>query len=314
MELQPLTRHAPLPLDPAPPGAVSGARGPLAPRLRLIQWLLLVLVMGALLIPRTGVSLFAVMILAVPVAYSGVKDYGAFRWWAVYVLGFTVFAKLRDWADLVMPIQVQYPILMDKVVGLGAVPTVWLQARLYTPGSPSWLDYASLAVYLTHFVAFPFVGIAVWKLRPDRLKPYLVGFTACTLASVLIHFLLPTAPPWMAGQMGQLPVVYGILGDVLGGSTPGFYEYGVRVAGGNSVAAMPSVHAAAAMMIGLAGVGRWRYLGFGYVLAMSWSLVYLGQHYLIDAVVGCALAYGCWWLIAPRDKKPQSRTPTLPDR
>ena len=55
------------------------------------------------------------------------------------------------------------------------------------------------------------------------------------------------------------------------------------------MAAMPSVHVAAAVLVGLAirtVAPRLSVVGIGYALAMSLAVVYLGEHFVVDAVAG----------------------------
>jgi membrane-associated phospholipid phosphatase len=64
------------------------------------------------------------------------------------------------------------------------------------------------------------------------------------------------------------------------------------VFGGNPLAAMPSLHFATSLMAALllaetgpiAGA-----LGFGYTAALGFSLVYTGEHYVVDLLGGAAL-------------------------
>ena len=49
----------------------------------------------------------------------------------------------------------------------GAVPSVWLQARL-VDGSAHWYDAAAALVYVTHFVSFPLLTGVVWFCLRDR--------------------------------------------------------------------------------------------------------------------------------------------------
>jgi PAP2 superfamily len=62
----------------------------------------------------------------------------------------------------------------------------------------------------------------------------------------------------------------------------------------NLVAAIPSLHAGLSLMIALflwRRVGRrWRPLLIGYVLTMAFTLVYSAEHYVIDILLGWALA------------------------
>ena len=63
---------------------------------------------------------------------------------------------------------------------------------------------------------------------------------------------------------------------------------------GNQVAAMPSLHAGTAALIAFYGIARlrsrWRGLLMLYPIAMSFMLVYYGEHYVVDIIAGWALA------------------------
>jgi membrane-associated phospholipid phosphatase len=61
----------------------------------------------------------------------------------------------------------------------------------------------------------------------------------------------------------------------------------------NPVAAMPSLHEAITFMVFLFALnGGWK-IGvpaFIYAIAMAFALVYTGEHYVIDTVIGAAIA------------------------
>lgn len=260
-----------------------------------------------LLMPRDHLlPKVAAVLLVIPLAITGVKRTDTFRWWAIYVIAFFGFAYVRDLGDQFLPVLVHYPIVADRAIGLGAQPVNALQS-FYSPGWPRWWDHVAIAVHISYFPVVPITGLFLW--RSARLRPLLMGCVGVYVVSVLICLLLPTAPPWMAGQMGAMPTVYKIIRDVLGGVTPGFYEYGLRVAGSNPVAAMPSVHAAIAAIIGLVGLGtRWAVPGIGYTVLMGMSLVYLGEHYVVDVLAGWLVAFSCWrWASAPAGTTPPPR-------
>jgi membrane-associated phospholipid phosphatase len=57
----------------------------------------------------------------------------------------------------------------------------------------------------------------------------------------------------------------------------------------NKVAAVPSLHAATALLIAMffwSRTKRWRWLLALYPVAMAASLVYLGEHYVSDILLG----------------------------
>ena len=80
-------------------------------------------------------------------------------------------------------------------------------------------------------------------------------------------------------------------------------------AGSNPIAAMPSLHIAfaslVALFIGYRLRSAWRWLLVLYPCAMGFTLVYAGEHYVVDLVAGAAYAVGthyvCTWWERRRD-------------
>src|SRR5581483_10998875 len=62
-----------------------------------------------------------------------------------------------------LPAHVWPQIDADKVIGLGTVPTVWLQRQLWHGRHDlRWWDYAAWGVYITHFFATLVVAAVLW--------------------------------------------------------------------------------------------------------------------------------------------------------
>jgi membrane-associated phospholipid phosphatase len=69
----------------------------------------------------------------------------------------------------------------------------------------------------------------------------------------------------------------------------------------DQVAAMPSLHAAFPMMMTCLfwhKGWKWRIPFLAYALAMGFSLVYLGEHWVIDILVGYGYAIGIYLLVS----------------
>lgn len=177
----------------------------------------------------------------------------------------------------------------------GVVPSEWLQARL-VGGSPQWYDALAALVYVTHFVTIPLITAVVWFRVRDRFAEWLTAVLTMSLVGIAGYLAYPAAPPWLAAERGDIGAVdrISVLGwDVLGLDPVGrLVELGQ--VGSNPVAAMPSLHAGAAF---LAAAFLWpsvsrvvRGLLVAYALAMALTLVYTGEHYVVDVLAG--------WLVA----------------
>jgi membrane-associated phospholipid phosphatase len=196
---------------------------------------------------------------------------------------------------------IAYPIVADRVLGLGELPTVRMQRSLLRLGleGPTWRRLDGLLVW-THWSWFvvPHGAIAYLLVRhPERFpRGAALMYSAFNLGAS-VYWFLPTAPPWYAAgaeertgegarEVRRLMVEYGE--HFWGGRWSSLYS----VFGGNPLAAMPSLHFATSLMAALllaevsplAGA-----LGWTYTAALGVSLVYLGEHYVVDLLAGAAL-------------------------
>src|SRR5258705_12980589 len=143
---------------------------------------------------------------------------------------------------------------------------------------------------MTHFFAVWVVAAVLWRLDRARFRRYATVAVTLSLAAFLTYWLYPAQPPWIA--VGADRVVPGVW-DHLGTHTmKSMYEDDHLV---NTVAAMPSLHAAYPFMLLLF---FWRAgpkvrVGLGlYTLAMAFALVYGGEHFVADILARWAMAGG----------------------
>ncbi|HEX5540459.1 MAG TPA: phosphatase PAP2 family protein [Micromonospora sp.] len=208
----------------------------------------------------------------------------------------------------------------------GQVPTVWLQERLYDPDAVHWWDLLGSWVYFSHFVVALAAAAVLWLRDRSRWAAFMRRWLFLCFAGLATYFLYPAAPPWWASQ-------YGLIEEVSRISTRGWQAIGMRGAGNmlnigqlasNPVAAMPSLHTAWALLVVVFFFGyvrrRWWPLLLTYPLAMTFTLVYSAEHYMIDVLVGWAyvgltfLVVGGaerWWAArrARRTDAPASASP-----
>jgi membrane-associated phospholipid phosphatase len=261
------------------------------------------------------VGLFALRPATPPLAYAGfvgLMAFAAWRWlprtdfrtFCLYILAFSLFNGLRTVADETgNPWQYTYAIVADEVLFLGSVPTVWLQDRLYQAGQVSTLEWACIATYVSYFSAHFVLGAIIWAKKRELLGTYVSVVVVTLCIGLSLYFLLPTAPPWLAANAGDLPDVARISALANSEMWANAYDRGAYVAGANDVGAMPSLHTALTAVVAMAcwrmnrlvGVIGWLYVG-----TMGFSLIYLGEHYLIDILAGVATAAVAWRLVTSR--------------
>ena len=201
----------------------------------------------------------------------------------------------------------------------GRLPTVMLQERLLDRTDLSWYDYFCTGVHWSYFIIPHAVAIFLWLRHPDLFRRMLGAMTLLLSVGLALYFLLPSNPPWMAPDAINSPApaeeyrVMAAIAERIGG---GLYEASYKVVGeSNPIAAMPSIHMAITFLLVFpiwAINRRWGIVMLLYAATMAFSLVYLGEHYVIDVTMGCAItAYG-WWgagrinrtLLAPLRSRP----------
>jgi membrane-associated phospholipid phosphatase len=248
-------------------------------------------------------------VLVVPVGRTRAFLIGFIPYAGVWFI-FTALRSLADETIFATTVNLYVPDFERQLFN-DRLPTVSLQDRFYTPGHPGALDYFMTGVHWSYFIIPHAVAIIVWYKRPELFLRFFSAMTLMLAIGLAIYFLIPTNPPWLAPEPINSPsaaVVYRVMesvGKELGG---GIYEASYRVIGeSNPRAAMPSIHLAFTSLLifpAFAFGKKWGYLAVAYTLLMGFALVYMGEHYVTDLVVGfmCA-AYGwygagAWWDIA----------------
>jgi hypothetical protein len=200
-------------------------------------------------------------------------------------------------------VHISYPIVADRLLGLGELPTVRLQRAFsrHGPDGAEWraLDRVLVWAHWSWFMV-PHGTIGYLLVRhPSRFPRAAVLTYAVFNIGAGVYWLLPTAPPWYAAGASEKTGV----------GTPEvavrrmMVEYGEQfwrdgwgslysVFGGNPLAAMPSLHFAtsvmAALLLAEAGPVAGA-VGAAYTGTLGVALVYLGEHYVVDLLAGAAL-------------------------
>jgi len=184
----------------------------------------------------------------------------------------------------------------DRTLFGHTIPTNFLQDRLFDANVAHWYDYVTFFVYLSHFFVTLLVAAFLWRYRYPlfrRWRAMVMGIAATGFAT---YALFPGKPPWLAAQEGHLPYITRTIGYM-------WQHVGVYPAAAlfetsnhyvNDVAAIPSLHGAYTLLVVLffwRRVPLWgRPLLLLYPLAMGFTLVYTGEHYVFDVVLGWVYA------------------------
>jgi len=229
---------------------------------------------------------------------------------AVYATIWATFTVLRAGADdLGLPDRGQFVASLDRWLGNGDMPGEWVQRWLHDSVAGGAIDTFAVVVHLSYFVVPHLVAVGFWWLaftgrsRDDRhFRRYVTSLAIVMAIGMLGFALLPTSPPWLeATTTGESTGIERIAGGETSQPESGDI-YVVRDP--NPIAAYPSLHQAISVLV--AGA-LWRYdrrlglLGVAYALAMGFSLVYLGEHYLVDVLAGWAISAGVIVLLELRE-------------
>ena len=239
--------------------------------------------------------------------------------WAPFVGVLFVYDRLRGFADgLVFSARELPQIHVEALLFGKPIPTVWLQSHLWHgEGHLHWWDYATWFVYLTHFFATLVVAAVLWTWFHDRFARFATMVCVLALTGFATYALYPAVPPWLAarhGNIGQANRLIGIVWRHVPIAHYGsLFEKGQSYA--NNVAAMPSLHAAYALLITLylwRLVPRWARVPLAlYAPAMAFALVYSGEHYVVDCIAGWVYAVATFFAVNWVFERRAQRVPVL---
>ncbi len=235
---------------------------------------------------------------ATPLAVAALTPRGRVRYAAAgmaYMWVFKVTWELPydDPDELRDRVRVRYPIRVDSVLGGGVPPGLRLQRALRDPSRVTALDRAVAVVYGSWFLPHAVLGY-VWLRHPEYVPRAAGRLAASYQITTPFYALVPTAPPWWASEIGgemggeMQRVLRHVVRDLRGKPRQESAE-----GPGNPWGSMPSDHVASAAItaMGLSELGPvYGALGWSYVALASFSVVYLGEHYVVDVLAGLALA------------------------
>ncbi len=217
-------------------------------------------------------------------------------WIPVFIVLFVYDAIHNRLGRLLPPAHTLPQIHADEALFGTPVPTVRMQRALYSTAHPHWWDFATLAVYMSHFFGPALIGLTLWVRSRSRYLRFMTWFVGMTTIGYVTYVLFPAVPPWLASQRGDLAPTHRLvreLWDDLGHHHIASLFSGTNVYA-NDVAAIPSLHAAYPVMILLFFWDRCRPAVRAalavYAVTMALALVYSAEHYVLDIVLGWVYA------------------------
>ena len=150
---------------------------------------------------------------------------------------------------------------------------------------PDLMQALNVFYFVGHFVFTAIFFVWLYRRSWDGFRSFRDVFLIATAISVVVHWLFPTAPPRLAG-VGLEDTLLVLSGIDIGSPSSSAFS--------NPVAAVPSLHAAYALGVGI-GVFRYgrskltRAAGVVYPPLVILTIVVTGNHFVLDAVAGIAV-------------------------
>lgn len=191
-----------------------------------------------------------------------------------------------------------FMIQADRLLGFGTLPTTALQRWLWH-GHVQWYDLLFYGAYTLHFV-LPFgLAVLIWKKRPEHYWQFITAIVTVSFAAFLTYLLFPAAPPWLASDKGYIEPIAHVSSFVWAAFGIHDFPSVYNKISPNLVAAVPSLHAAYAFLFAFFSTRlfktKWRFAAWIYPVLIWFGTVYMGEHYLIDAILGVIYAAFFYW-------------------
>jgi len=228
------------------------------------------------------------LIVALVFLSANTSDNRDWAWVYPFISLFFCYQALGRLSHSLEPDQINITNLIawERALFAGTIPAAVFQKAFFDKPYTWLLDILSNALYFSHFIVPALTGFLLFRKRKNAFWVYVFGLLLLSYLGFAIYVLFPAAPPWWAVAEGYLNEQIDLSHFLMSGasmteSTP------------NPVAAVPSLHCAYPLYIALMAATFWGWRAVWYfVLAagVTFSVVYLGHHYLIDALPGYLLA------------------------
>jgi len=205
------------------------------------------------------------------------------RPWIPFVAVMLCYEALQGTVGSYAATRVLYSVYpLDKMLW-GLNLTGWVQSTFYS----SAMTLVTSFFYSLHLPLVVITSLALWRFNRHVFSKYVTTMVLTSYAALVTFIILPTSPPWYLGVAHDL--FYGGTSSAL----PNGVLYVVSAFEADKFAAFPSLHAAYALIFSYLMIKLDRRLAFISIpvtIAILFSTLYLGQHYVIDLMAGAVYA------------------------
>jgi membrane-associated phospholipid phosphatase len=206
--------------------------------------------------------------------------------WAPFLLLFFAYEAMRGFASKTgfAPHDLSG---LEKALFAGQLPTIVLQHAFYRPGVVSWQDLVAMFFYFMHFPLPIVVGFIFWINSREHYWRFVAALLLMCFVAFATYLFWPSAPPWYQFPKEVVKINNQTVASLWGNKY--FVSQIYHSFNPNQFAAFPSLHAAFPSLAAVYAWRRYRWLSVGLILwalAVGVSIVYLGEHYVVDALDG----------------------------
>lgn len=214
--------------------------------------------------------------------------------WIPFLFIIISYDFLRGLVVLLIP-QVHYGELIQADFKIfNQIAALTLQKNFFHPQHLTWYDFVATLIYFSHYVAWVSFAFLLWLDNKSRFREFVTGISLLSYGGWVTYILFPSAAPWLAAEAGYLPGIVKVMDSTLK-TIFGQFDFLTiyQNLNPNPISSFPSMHAAYAFLIFLFSLRYFKIKGLlvlPYVLAIWISIIYLGEHYVIDVVAGAVYA------------------------
>ena len=206
--------------------------------------------------------------------------------WAPFLLLFFAYEAMRGFASKTGFAPHDLSGLERALFG-GAIPTLVLQHAFYHPGLVSPQDVVAMFFYFMHFPLPIMVGFVFWVNSREHYWRFIGALLLMCFIAFATYLFWPSAPPWY--QLHDVVKINDRTVQALWPNNQYFVSQIYHSFNPNRFAAFPSLHMAFPVLAAVYSWRRYRRLAIGLVawsICVGTAIVYLGEHYVVDALDG----------------------------
>jgi len=238
----------------------------------------------------------------------------ALREWLPFLTLALAYELIRGFGPVVIArADVQEIPALERVLLGGRLATEMLQEWLRPLTGFDPLAAGATVLYVLHTPLPIAIGAYLWLLHRRLFYDFMAALVLLSIAAFATYLLYPAAPPWWAAAVGKLagpggdpliaylkPTAFDALFTSAGLNGKALFTLTFGEISPDPVAAFPSLHAAYPFLAYLflrrvGGLVAWAMAA--YTAAAWFSIVYLGDHYVVDVLGGIAYALVAAWLV-----------------